>query len=383
MLNRAVEGMRILENLIRQCQNILPDTSAERLKLLENLASLKAENNEHEEALRLFNQVLAIRKAAIGDEHPLSLETMLNIAREHTNFSNFAEAKDLLEHVLTVRRKNYGVDADETLNVLSSLSYALLELNEVDSAAENFTSILNTYERTYGPNHEKAIRARGNLARTLIRQENFLKAKELLELNLEIEEHIHGPEHLAVCFAARDLAWFFIATGEYTASRSLLERALIISTASDTWHDTVVISNLLSSLAETCEAIGDYVAAANYRVELVKNVELDLGPDHPSVLRGMQETGVFMRDTDQLTDAESMLREVLKRQTGVSGAESLEVASVLSALGVLLKLMGNCVEAEVKFRQSLLIRERELGPDAELTRLVRGRLKELLGQAQT
>lgn len=58
----------------------------------------------------------------------------------------------------------------------------------------------------------------------------------------------------------------------------------------------------------------------------------------------------------------------------------METAAAYSGLGALLKLKGELTEAESCCRKALEIRERELGADAELTKLVRKRLDELLGE---
>jgi tetratricopeptide (TPR) repeat protein len=105
--------------------------------------------------------------------------------------------------------------------------------------------------------------------------------------------------------------------------------------------------------------------------------EQALGPDHPSTVNSLQRLGVLLRDKGDLTEAEPLLRELLKRQIQNGGAESVEVASALSALGELLRLMGKKQEAEECLSQALGIYSEKNGADHKTTQLVVSRLDQL------
>jgi uncharacterized protein HemY len=60
------------------------------------------------------------------------------------------------------------------------------------------------------------------------------------------------------------------------------------------------------------------------------------------------------------------------------GDDSLDAACTYSAAGALYRLHGDFEQANTYFCKALAIRTRELGPNADLTQLVRTRLHEML-----
>lgn len=66
------------------------------------------------------------------------------------------------------------------------------------------------------------------------------------------------------------------------------------------------------------------------------------------------------------------------RNIKIYGEDGLETAAAYSGVGALLKLKGELTEAESCCCKAMEIRERELGADAEPTKLVRKGLDEWL-----
>jgi tetratricopeptide (TPR) repeat protein len=87
---------------------------------------------------------------------------------------------------------------------------------------------------------------------------------------------------------------------------------------------------------------------------------------------------VDLRNKGNLEEAEPLQYEALAMVEKAFGTDNTVTASVYSATGALLKLKGDTAQARDYFYKALEIRERELGSDAELTQLVRARLREML-----
>ena len=87
---------------------------------------------------------------------------------------------------------------------------------------------------------------------------------------------------------------------------------------------------------------------------------------------------VALRNTGNLEDALPLQMKALEMMVKAYGDESLSAASTYSATGALYKLTGESEEASRYFHKALEIREREMGSDAELSLLVRTRLRELM-----
>ena len=112
--------------------------------------------------------------------------------------------------------------------------------------------------------------------------------------------------------------------------------------------------------------------------------QLTVGEDHPETFEVMGNLAITMnniavdlRNVGHL-DAEPLQFKAMALMVKAYGEDSLNAASAYSAMGALLKRKGEMAQALTYFSKALEIRERKLGRGADLTQLVRARLRELL-----
>jgi tetratricopeptide (TPR) repeat protein len=78
-----------------------------------------------------------------------------------------------------------------------------------------------------------------------------------------------------------------------------------------------------------------------------------LGPDHPKMLRAMNNTAAYLHRIGQFTEAESLYREALQRRRRVLGNKDPETLATIYNLGYLLWAQGKLSEAEPLCREAL------------------------------
>lgn len=116
------------------------------------------------DALKLFGEALALRKAKLGPDHPETLSVMSNLASSFYALGRYAEALKLREEVLALQTVKLGSDHSDTLlsmNNLASSLYALGRYAEALKLVENTLPLMNAI---LGRDHPHTLLAMGNAA---------------------------------------------------------------------------------------------------------------------------------------------------------------------------------------------------------------------------
>ena len=237
---------------------------------------------------------------------------------------------------------------------------------------------------TLGERHPVTLMARNNLGTTLRSQGCLVQARELLESTLHDCRHVLGKKHPDTLTAMSNLA---IALCE----EEDLAQALVLQKKALKWRrqilgaehpDTLVA---MVNLSVTRGRLGDHAGARELDEMVLEIRQRNLGDGHPATLVALgnlaatiNNQAVALRNAGNLVDAEPLQWTAMALTIKAHGDDGLQAASTYSAMGQLLKLNGDLEQALTYFCKSLEIRARELGPAAELTQLVRARLREML-----
>ena len=196
---------------------------------------------------------------------------------------------------------------------------------------------------------------------------------------LEARQRIFGEEHPDTLTAISNLAGTLSAMGDLPGARALEEKVLEARQRilGEEHPDTL---NTMDRLAVYLEQVGDIDELVKIRTRQILILENTVGRLDQKAIQVLQNLAVALRNAGRLENAEPLQRDATARCIDSEGGDSLAAASGYSALGNLLKLKGQSDEAEALYRLALAIRERELGADADPTKLVRTRLDELLNE---
>lgn len=141
-----------------------PDNDEERLFVANNLAvALKESADDNEGALTIMKDVLAIRRRALGDEHPSTLDSMTNLALQHTEMGDFQAALVLNAEAVDAMRRTLGEDHEHTLHAVGSMAALLNHMGSYEQARPLHEDVLEARRRTLGEDHLDVMNSRFNL----------------------------------------------------------------------------------------------------------------------------------------------------------------------------------------------------------------------------
>ncbi|MEM7155091.1 MAG: tetratricopeptide repeat-containing protein kinase family protein [Myxococcota bacterium] len=247
----------------------LADDDPRRTALLNNVAVVHWARGAYDEARAGHEAVLAIKAAALGEDHldlmgsftnlgivqatvgdiegaQSSLTRALQIATEHLGEDHLSvatalsrlgtlenqrgrpdRALPLLDHALEVTRRILGDEHPDVGFLLHNTGHALLEDGRWDEAMQRFEQAL-TIERGQGASQHPALAATlGSMARVHAHYGRRDEALDLQQQALKLRVDLYGAEHPESLESAVDVAELRIELGRSSQALPLLEPALV------------------------------------------------------------------------------------------------------------------------------------------------------------
>lgn len=146
-----------------------PAEDAERCFVAMNLAvTLKESAGDNAGALRLMEEVLAVRRRTLGDEDPATLDSITNLALQHTEMGHYSEALPLSEEAAAAMRRTLGLQSVETLVALTGLAALHNSLGSYAEARPLHEEALAAKAALLGGDHLETMNSVHLLGRCLV-----------------------------------------------------------------------------------------------------------------------------------------------------------------------------------------------------------------------
>jgi tetratricopeptide (TPR) repeat protein len=122
------------------CSKTLGPEHPYTLNALNDLATSYDEAGRKDEALKMREQAVTLRRKAIGPEDPDTLNAMADLANSYQDAGRADEALKLREDLLALRRKIFGPQHPDTLAAMNTLARSYLAAGQCDQAVSLLTN---------------------------------------------------------------------------------------------------------------------------------------------------------------------------------------------------------------------------------------------------
>jgi tetratricopeptide (TPR) repeat protein len=161
----------------------------------------------------------------LGPDHVDTLNSRNSLAAAYLAAGRVDEAIPLFEQILAVRQRTLGPNDAETLVSQNNLASAYQDAGRVDEAIRLYELNLEVRERLLGADHPSTLNSRGNLAAAYRDGGRLDEAIQLLERTLADRERVLGPGHLDTQATRRKLATAYQDAGQGAQAVPLLEHS--------------------------------------------------------------------------------------------------------------------------------------------------------------
>ena len=288
-----------------------------------------------DEAEKYLAESLAIREAQAA-EAPLRLaQTLEFVGLMHRLSGRLADAGPPLERSVSLRRQHAPghPDVAAALETLGDLRFLA---GDAAGASRIWSDARRIVEDSLGPDHVAVARLLNRLALAEVADGNMLKARTLREQALDIGERWLAPCNPYSAIFVNDLAISFSAEGEYAEARRLYRKASAI--LDDCVQKSGVSPNpstrATTALNEASIAaeMGDWAEAERLYRTSVDMWSKTLGADHPFVARGLEGLANVAESQGRLDAARRLYEQVLAIRRRTLGPEHPQVAWTLASL---------------------------------------------------
>jgi len=158
------------------------------------------------------------------------------------------------------------------------------------------------------------------------------------------------------------LGRFYLTRADYTAAELLLRKAHTFA-ISKLDPENIHITTTLNNLAQVLQATNRLSEAEPLMREVLRIDHAAYGEDHPNVAIRLNNLATLLQATNRLSEAEPLMREALRIDRAAYGEDHSRVASDLNNLAQLLQATNHLSEAEPLMREALRIDRSAYGED--------------------
>lgn len=252
------------------------------------------------EAVQRLRALLEERRAAWGDDHPLTLNTWHDIARYLAEAGHPGQAIDVLVRVIGDRTRILGPGHEQTLAARSARARFASVAGDHEGAVHQFHEVLPDMEDVLGPQHLEVWLTRQDLARALGRAGRSAEALALTRsVHAALVEAL-GIAHPWALSSRYEEAVLTGRTGRPAEAVELLRAVL---------GDQQRVLGLHSRTLSTRYQLGRFLALDGHLEEGLRVLDEAIadqsrfhGPDHPRTLASCRERANVREALAERTD---------------------------------------------------------------------------------
>ncbi len=303
----------------------------ERLRTLFEWSRTLNLSFEHDAALAVSQESLALARSLYGDNHPDTFGALYNVASNLHMQGELLPAREMFYQVYEGRRALWGESDGGTIQSLSSVGVIEHWLGNYDKALEAYGRCEQLSAQHLGEGHSRRLRCLEYQGLVLESMDRHAQAVTVLEEHIRVAGPILGEDFPNILRSQHSLADAYRGLGQLEKAEALfvdvLERRRKVLGAN---HIETLQTEM--KLARVYRLSGDYQSAAPLIEHALDEHIRQQGFSHAGTLIAAQEQADLFVALGQLQLAEPLLQEILQDREEALGADHPELRSTLIAL---------------------------------------------------
>ena len=295
-------------------------------------------------ALSCFEESLALRQRALGDEHRDTRTSRANLAGLLRDTGKLAEASFLHELLYEECHRTLGADHPDTLVARNALACTVASLGEYERAHSLHAEIIDACERLFGPTCAMTLDSLALQAETFTRQGEFTRALYIYERVLEARGRLLGEEHADTLRCAQQLAMLLLTMRRADDAR-VLQESVVAARDRHLGPDHRLTLEARELLAEILGGQGDIAGVRRVLEALAVGRERSLGADHPATLASQRKLAATLSENGEHEAARQLQQHLVSTHERVHGVDDLQTLRSKKALATTLSRQGHRLDA--------------------------------------
>jgi len=328
-LGNSQKAIGVLERARETQSKLLGANHRDTLSTMGNLATAYSYAGKQNLALPLYQETLKLKKAKLGPDHPDTLTTMNNLAVCYLELRQPRLALPLLEEHVRLTEAIRGKEHNDTIVGKGNLAGAYGSAGMLDQAIQLGEETLKLEKVRFGLDHAHTLHSMNNLAQVYQRLGKLDKALSLYEETLRLRRLKLGSDHPETLKSIYNLALFYQTTGKLELSLQLLQEAAeCIEKRNFQYKNSF---QLIASLCLCHERLKQYDKAEAWRRKLLPVVKDRFGADSLQYATELAALGLNLLQLEKWGEAEPLLREclVIREEKQPNGWTTFNTRSIL------------------------------------------------------
>lgn len=314
------------------------------LEAKNGLAKVYEDQGDFPNAETLTNEVLAMEKATLGEEHPNVLTTMNNLAGIYRRQSRLTDAEALYKESLAKYRKLFGDDHLGTVSIMNNLGLVYETMGLYDEAELLLRAGLEISKKVLGTNHLNTLANMNNLAMLHESQGNFEQAEPHYLNAIESGSWQFGADHPDTMAFVNNLGYLYLMQESYAKAKPLFEKVLASWSKSLGENNSKTMKSM-NNLARVLAKQSMHKEAEPLFVKALQLRRVVLGENHMDTLRSMHDLGALYGEVKRFPEAEKLLRATLERAEKTLGEQHPYTFETINSLSKVLREAGKQADA--------------------------------------
>ena len=316
---------------------------------------------------------IAIGHKVYGVTHPTFATRINSLGIVEHELGNLREAKECFEKAFEICESLFGplheavysVEDDAMLTMpIRNLCTVLEELGDVDAAQFTYERAMKIYLEVYGWNHPTVAECANRFGRTWHRLGRLAKARNCFEKAVLAEESCADADGVRLALYLNNLASTLMEADEPALALERLERALRLDRQVFEDHHPA-LGRDLANLGTANRLLRRLDKAEHCYKNALEIIEEGEAPDSIDLASLLNHLGVVLLDAHKASEARTYLERSLKLTVDRFGEDSIEAVRILINLGRACDNLDARTEAMERFTQALSIVEGDNGKESE------------------
>jgi len=354
--------------------------------LVTRILELEAADN-YAEAIRLREQLLALRTRVQGADHWQTINEKWNLAattkvaalpeekragwrlavkgavaavRLEQQQAQYGKALALKLEGLKWCQEILGEDHPDTATSYNNLAYNLYSQGKYGEAGTLFQKALDIKRKILDEDHPDTAISYDGVALNLNAQGKYVEAGPLFQKALNINRKVLGEEHSHTATCYNNVAFNLWAQGKHGEAGPLFQKALDIrrKVLGEDHPDTALSYN---NVAANLQKQGKYAEAAPLLQKALDLKRKVMGEDHPDTALGYNNVALNLQAQGKYAEAAPLYRKALDIRRKILGEDHPNTADSYNSIGFNLSGQGKFVEAGPLYQKALDIYRKSLG----------------------
>jgi CHAT domain-containing protein/tetratricopeptide (TPR) repeat protein len=318
------------------------------------------------DALASRYNALQVRKAVLGDDHPVVSKGRVELGNVCLCMGNSRFAELLYSEELEVCRRTVGEKHRDYARAANGLAMAFYSAGDFAAALPLLHRVLEISRETFGKRPADYCHALHQLASVYQAAGDYSAALPLSRQAIDVGRKIWGEDDENLVPILGHLSATYWLMGDHTSALPLAIRAVEISRKIRDGNrpETLLrLATTLSNLGLLYHVMRNYEAALQSLKESMEITESIEGPGSLDYASVVSNIALVYERLGEYTAAESFHRQALEIRSSDLGGSHFLVAQSLNNLARNLQMRGNYADAEPLYRESLKVEGQTLGPD--------------------